>query len=182
LQRFRPHRSKLVSSTLGYSPLQPEPRILCESFVNVAFRICGVAMTTWELGIAAMCKSGTVTPISPVNVPYRISGVATTTRSFAIALTCEFRIAVCKARTVMPRTRAITRMKPRETARAAATVPPIEGPAEDKFFTFSGREVKYQKSQPPDDWHCVDRRVCIPVSRTRAGPADREGVRRALEV
>ena len=40
----------------------------------------------------------------------------------------------CEAWTVTPptRTRAITPIKPRGTARAAATAPPIRGPAEDK--------------------------------------------------
>jgi hypothetical protein len=180
LQRFRPHRSKLVSSTLEYSPLQPEPRISCESFATGAYRICGVATTTRSFGtaltcefrIAAKCKP-TVTPINPVIAIYRIFGVAMTM--------CVSKGAVmCKPGTATPIIRAITPIKPRETARAAATEPPIEGPAEDK--SFSRREVIYEKLQPPDDWHCVDRRVCIPVSRTRAGPADREGVRIALEV
>jgi hypothetical protein len=45
---------------------------------------------------------------------------------------CESRIAVvCKPGTVTPITRAITPGKPRGTARAAATAPPIGDPAED---------------------------------------------------
>ncbi len=97
-------------------------------------------MTTWDFGIAvtcesriaAMCKPGTA--INPVIVAYQIFGVAMTM--------CVSRGAVmCKVRTVMPRIRAITPMKPRETARAAATALPIESRAEDRSFTSSRREL-----------------------------------------
>ncbi len=65
-----------------------------------------------------------------------------TTRSFGIAATCESRSAVCKDRTVTPLTRAITPMKPRATARAAETAPPIGDPVEDRSFAESRLELE----------------------------------------
>ena len=40
---------------------------------------------------------------------------------------------MCAAGTVTPTTRAITPLRPRGTARVAATALPIRGPAEDKY-------------------------------------------------
>ena len=65
-----------------------------------------------------------------------ISGAAMTRYEFRGAVTCE-------AWTVTPptHTRAITPIKPRGTARAAATAPPIRGPAEDKAGLVSFRST-----------------------------------------
>jgi hypothetical protein len=53
---------------------------------------------------------------------------------------------VSKARPVTPLTRAITPMKSRETARAAATAPPIRDPVEDRPFTYPRLKLKMKSS------------------------------------
>ncbi|MGB9056706.1 MAG: hypothetical protein WCC54_31015, partial [Pseudolabrys sp.] len=67
-----------------------------------------------------------------VTVAYRISGAAMTRCESGVAVTFE-------AGTVTPTSRAITPVKPRGTARAAATAPLIGNPAEGNTTNVATR-------------------------------------------
>ena len=128
------HLLKLVSSIgVRGSLLQPGTQVSCEFVVSVAYRISGVAMTTYESRIAVT--------------------VTSTTR---------------EAGTITPAARAITPIKPRGTARAAATAPPIGDPAEgyETFLWFRSSTPKRMRS-----WQNVRHMGGANVSAPRVFPA-----------